>query len=71
MIYNIRHRTIYASTAPITFARCVLRLTPKSSPQQSVSHSSVTVTPTPAQTVKRTGPLLYPSAQKRHLKSAC
>ena len=56
MIYNIRHRTIYESTAPITFARCVLRLTPRSSPQQTVSHSSVTVTPAPAQTVKRTGP---------------
>ena len=56
MIYNIRHRTTYKSTAPITFARCVLRLTPRSSPSQTVFHSSVTVTPSPARTLRRTGP---------------
>ena len=56
MIYNIRHRTIYESTAPITFARCVLRLTPRSSAEQTVFHSTVTVTPAPAQTLTRTGP---------------
>ena len=56
MIYNIRHRTTYKSTAPITFARCVLRLTPRSSPSQTVFKSSVTVTPSPARTLRRTGP---------------
>jgi transglutaminase-like putative cysteine protease len=56
VIYNIRHRTIYESSAPITFARCVLRLTPRSSPEQTVFQSSVTVTPAPARTLTRTGP---------------
>ncbi len=56
MIYNIHHRTLYKSRAPITFARCVLRLTPLSSPHQSVFQSSVTVTPAPARILTRTGP---------------
>jgi transglutaminase-like putative cysteine protease len=56
VIYNIHHRTIYKSSAPITFARCVLRLTPRSSREQTVFQSSVTVTPAPARTLTRTGP---------------
>ncbi len=56
MIYNVRHRTIYASTAPISFARCVLRLTPRSSASQTVFESAVIVSPAPSQIVRRVGP---------------
>ena len=60
MIYNIHHRTIYESSAPITFARCVLRLTPRSSREQTVFHASVTVSPAPARTLSRIGPFGEP-----------
>lgn len=56
MIYNIHHRTTYTSTTPITFARCVLRLTPRSTNSQTVFQSSVSVSPAPSQSVRRTGP---------------
>lgn len=56
MIYALRHRTIYTYGSEVTFARCVLRLTPRSSTWQTVLESSVRVTPTPKHTFQRTGP---------------
>ena len=56
MIYALRHRTTYSYAATVTFARCVLRLTPQSSARQTVLEHAVVVTPSPVQTVERTGP---------------
>jgi transglutaminase-like putative cysteine protease len=56
VIYKLRHRTTYTYEAPVTFARCVLRLTPQSSAAQTVLESSVVVTPAPTQLGARTGP---------------
>jgi transglutaminase-like putative cysteine protease len=55
VIYELRHRTTYDYEDPVTFARCVLRLTPQSSGRQTVLRSTVTVTPTPSDTLHRTG----------------
>ena len=54
MIYDIRHVTTYAYESPVSFARCSLRLEPRSGDgQQLVSHS-VDVRPRPAdRTVRR------------------
>jgi transglutaminase-like putative cysteine protease len=56
MIYEIRHRTTYDYESKVTFARCVLRLTPPSSAGQTVLRSGVTVSPTPARAISRIGP---------------
>ena len=56
MIYEIRHRTTYDYESKVTFARCVLRLTPPSSAGQTVLRSGVTISPTPARSVSRIGP---------------
>ncbi len=48
MIYALRHRTTYSYGAPVTFARCVLRLTPSQSASQTVLESQIAVTPQPA-----------------------
>ena len=56
MIYNVRHRTTYSYEDVVTFARCVLRLTPQSSAAQTVLENAITITPQPSQTVERTGP---------------
>ncbi len=56
MIYDIRHRTTYSYEALVTFARCVLRLTPRSSASQTVLESAIAVTPQPSQSAGRTGP---------------
>jgi len=56
VIYRVRHRTTYSYDAPVTFARCILRLTPKSSPGQALYEHRIVVTPTPAQALQRTGP---------------
>jgi transglutaminase-like putative cysteine protease len=56
VIYDLRHRTTYKYGAEVTFARCVLRLTPRSSAGQTVLEGSVRVTPTPKRTLQRTGP---------------
>jgi len=47
MIYAVRHRTTYAYESEVTFARCVLRLTPRTSADQSLLSNVVTVTPAP------------------------
>ena len=56
MIYQVRHRTIYAYESEVTFARCVLRLTPRSSATQTVIETSLTVSPEPTLTFERLGP---------------
>ncbi len=56
MIYTLRHRTTYNYGAEVTFARCVLRLTPPSSAHQTVLESAVRVTPQPRLIQQRTGP---------------
>ena len=49
MIYDIRHVTTYSYESPVSFARCSLRLEPKSGDgQQLVSHS-VEIRPRPAE----------------------
>ncbi|MDP3174241.1 MAG: transglutaminase family protein [Phenylobacterium sp.] len=55
MIYNLRHRTTYTYESAVSFARCVLRLTPQSSPAQTVLESSLAVTPRPSNIIERTG----------------
>ena len=54
MIYDIRHVTTYAYESPVSFARCSLRLEPRTGDgQQLVSHS-VEIRPKPAErTVRR------------------
>jgi transglutaminase-like putative cysteine protease len=54
--YRLRHRTTYCYEREVSFARCVLRLTPRSSGTQTVLESVVTVTPEPSARVGRTGP---------------
>ncbi len=56
MIYNVRHLTTYRYASFVTFARCVLRLTPQSSDRQTVSQHSITVSPAPLQRIERLGP---------------
>lgn len=55
MIYDVRHRTTYRYEGMVTFARCVLRLTPPSTPAQTVVHSAIAITPTPSRRLSRTG----------------
>lgn len=56
MIYNLRHKTTYRYEAPVALARCVLRLTPRSSPWQTVQDNVISITPRPASILERTGP---------------
>ena len=53
MIYDIRHRTTYSYEAPVTFARCTLRLTPSDRDEQQVLSSTMDVTPVPAARIER------------------
>jgi transglutaminase-like putative cysteine protease len=56
LIYRVRHRTTYAYEAEVTFARCVLRLTPRSSAAQTVMETSLCVSPDPTAASERLGP---------------
>ncbi len=56
MIYNVRHRTTYRYTTPVTFARCVLRLTPRETVAQRVMETTIAITPRPARTRTHVGP---------------
>jgi len=56
VIYAVRHRTTYSYDNEAPFARCVLRLTPQSSPVQTLEYFAVTVLPQPSRTDERTGP---------------
>ncbi len=56
MNYTVRHRTTYAYESRVTFARCVLRLTPRDSASQTVRESVLSVTPAPSRSFERQGP---------------
>ncbi|MET0294978.1 MAG: transglutaminase family protein [Phenylobacterium sp.] len=56
MIYGVRHLTTYSYEEPVSFAQCVLRLTPRGSPTQTTLSSAITVEPRPAQTHAGAGP---------------
>ena len=56
MIYNLRHRTTYRYSQPVTFARCVLRLSPRETAAQTVLESVITITPRPARSRTHVGP---------------
>ncbi len=56
MIYHLRHRTTYSYEGDVRFARCVLRLTPASTPSQTVTQSTIAVSPAPSHVLERTGP---------------
>jgi len=48
VIYDIRHLTTYAYESPVSFARCSLRLEPKSADGQQLISHAVEVRPPPA-----------------------
>ena len=48
MIYDIRHLTTYAYENPVSFARCSLRLEPKSADGQQLVTHAVEIRPRPA-----------------------
>jgi transglutaminase-like putative cysteine protease len=54
VIYDVTHVTAYAYGAPVTFARCTLRLTPLSGPGQVVLSSAVETEPAAATATERT-----------------
>ena len=56
MIYTVRHRTTYSYDSTLTFARCVLRLTPQSNDAQTLFESDIVVVPAPTQRASRIGP---------------
>jgi transglutaminase-like putative cysteine protease len=56
VIYSLRHRTTYAYGNAVSFARCVLRLIPNSSPGQTVLKTGLKVTPRPSAEDERIGP---------------
>ncbi len=54
MIYDIRHVTSYSYESPVSFARCSLRLEPRSGDGQQLLSHSVDIRPKPAdRTVRR------------------
>jgi transglutaminase-like putative cysteine protease len=54
VIYDIRHVTTYAYESPVSFARCSLRLEPRSGDGQELISHSVEIRPRPAnRTVRR------------------
>jgi transglutaminase-like putative cysteine protease len=55
VIYALRHRTTYSYEAAVSFARCVLRLTPQSSATQTVLENVISITPPPLSRLERTG----------------
>src|SRR6202021_1177783 len=48
VIYDIRHVTTYAYESPVSFARCSLRLQPKSGDGQELISHTVDIRPRPA-----------------------
>ena len=56
MIYNLRHQTTYRYSQSVTFARCVLRLTPRETAAQTVLESAIIISPRPARSRHHTGP---------------
>ena len=55
MIYTVLHRTTYAYESEVTFARCVLRLTPRTSTDQTLLANAIELTPAPSRDVASTG----------------
>ncbi|HEY2177919.1 MAG TPA: transglutaminase family protein [Caulobacteraceae bacterium] len=55
MIYSVLHRTTYAYQSEVTFARCVLRLTPRTSPDQTLLANAIELTPAPSSSVESVG----------------
>ena len=47
MIYDIRHVTTYAYESPVSFARCSLRLEPRSGDGQELVSHKVDIKPAP------------------------
>jgi transglutaminase-like putative cysteine protease len=54
VIYDIRHVTTYAYESPVSFARCSLRLEPKSGGGQELISHSVEIKPSPRERSVRT-----------------
>jgi transglutaminase-like putative cysteine protease len=53
VIYDIRHVTTYAYESPVSFARCTLRLEPKSGDGQKLVSHHVEIRPRPAERTSR------------------
>ena len=53
MIYDIRHVTTYAYESPVSFARCTLRLEPRSGDGQRLVSHAVEIRPRPAERTAR------------------
>ncbi|KRE18117.1 transglutaminase [Bosea sp. Root381] len=49
MIYDVRHVTTYGYSRPVPFARCILKLQPRSDGGQSITASTISVSPRPAE----------------------
>jgi len=56
VIYWVRHKTTYTYEAEVTYARCVLRLTPPSNTAQTLLDNAIAITPEPSDRLKRIGP---------------
>jgi transglutaminase-like putative cysteine protease len=56
VIYALRHRTTYSYEEPVSFARCVLRLTPRTCATQTLLANTVAVTPRPSNSQNGMGP---------------
>ena len=53
MIYDIRHVTTYSYESPVSFARCSLRLEPRSGDRQQLISHAVEIRPRPAERTVR------------------
>jgi transglutaminase-like putative cysteine protease len=53
VIYDVRHVTSYAYESPVSFARCSLRLKPKSGDGQQLISHSIEIRPRPAERTAR------------------
>lgn len=56
MIYTIRHVTTYRYESAVGISRCVMRLTPATTPWQRVLEHQILLTPKPSETDWRRGP---------------
>ena len=55
MIYRLRHRTTYRYEQPVSFARCVLRVTPRDGGDQTLLSHDILITPNPKHEDVRAG----------------
>jgi transglutaminase-like putative cysteine protease len=56
LIYQLRHLTTYRYERLVTFARCVLRLSPRNGDGQTLLESHLQITPRPARIHQHVGP---------------